>query len=174
MIDKIGQPKSLYCFARLPFDGTNPALKKDSPVIFSVVTLGSQPSDLVAQEFEKGNHLEALMADMEANSLLFSKQEAIAKDIAAFAKRQGYGIQGVYEAPTDIDASIQDYIVKVTGADKVLGISLTSGHMLCPEKSMCQIYLLSQDKNECNYRHDCSSCQADKCNFRQAGFDREK
>lgn len=156
-----------YSLGQLPFDGINPLLKKGDPVIFSIITMGPQLADFIRKEFEMGNHLQALLADAMASSMLFSYQTKVAEELASFAQKEGYGIEGVFEAPSDIDAAIIDYIVKITGADKDLGLSLTAGHMLVPEKSMCQIYLLSRDTSKCNYEHDCSTCQAENCKFKQ-------
>ncbi len=160
------EPGARYFPGKLPFDGIKPSLKKGRSVIFSIITLGDGVSDFIKNEFHKGNHLQALLADAMVSSMLFSYQDKVAEKVAVFAKNESYGIEGVYEAPGDIDAGIHDYIVEVTKAEE-LGISLTSGHMLCPEKSLCQIFLLTNDVKACNYKHDCSKCQSLNCSFRK-------
>lgn len=86
-----------------------------------------------------------------------SEMEAFEKNGLFFKPRfsPGYG---------DFDISYQKYILNLTDASKKLGITLTEGNMMIPEKSVTAVLGLTKDK-QC-IQHKCENCPNKKCEYR--------
>ena len=108
--------------------------------------------------FAQGDCLRAMLADAAADDCLFQMDEQLKDRVTALCRERGKGIRRRLEAPHDVPMSIQKKALDVTGAAEG-GIGITEGFMYRPVKSVCQVYLLSEDTTQCNYEHDCKGLQ---------------
>ena len=134
--------------------------------LYIICTVGDALSRWSSELFTQGDCLRAMLADAAADDCLFQMDEQLKDRVTALCRERGKGIRRRLEAPHDVPMSIQKKALDVTGASE-LGIGITEGFMYRPVKSVCQVYLLSDDTTQCNYEHDCSRCPSTSCRLRK-------
>ena len=134
--------------------------------LYIICTVGDALSRWSSELFTQGDCLRAMLADAAADDCLFQMDEQLKDRVTALCRERGKGIRRRLEAPHDVPMSIQKKALDVTGASEG-GIGITEGFMYRPVKSVCQVYLLSEDTTQCNYEHDCSRCPNISCRLRK-------
>ena len=134
--------------------------------LYIICTVGDALSRWSSELFTQGDCLRAMLADAAADDCLFQMDEQLKDRVTALCRERGKGIRRRLEAPHDVPMSIQKKALDVTGASEG-GIGITEGFMYRPVKSVCQVYLLSDDTTQCNYEHDCSRCPNTSCRLRK-------
>lgn len=134
--------------------------------LYIICTVGDALSRWSSELFAQGDCLRAMLADAAADDCLFQMDEQLKDRVTALCRERGKGIRRRLEAPHDVPMSIQKKALDVTGASEG-GIGITEGFMYRPVKSVCQVYLLSDDTTQCNYEHDCSRCPSTSCRLRK-------
>lgn len=134
--------------------------------LYIICTVGDALSRWSSELFTQGDCLRAMLADAAADDCLFQMDEQLKDRVTALCRERGKGIRRRLEAPHDVPMSIQKKALDVTGASEG-GIGITEGFMYRPVKSVCQVYLLSDDTTQCNYEHDCSRCPSTSCRLRK-------
>lgn len=134
--------------------------------LYIICTVGDALSRWSSELFAQGDCLRAMLADAAADDCLFQMDEQLKDRVTALCRERGKGIRRRLEAPHDVPMSIQKKALDVTGASEG-GIGITEGFMYRPVKSVCQVYLLSDDTTQCNYEHDCSRCPNTSCRLRK-------
>ena len=134
--------------------------------LYVICTVGDALSGWSSELFAQGDCLRGMLADAAADDCLFQMDEQLKDRIIALCRERGKGIRRRLEAPHDAPMSIQKKALDVTGAAEY-GIGITEGFMYRPVKSVCQVYLLSEDPEENNSEHDCSRCPNTSCRMRK-------
>ena len=134
--------------------------------LYVICTVGDALSRWPSELFAQGDCLRAMLADAAADDCLFQMDGQLKDRVIALCRERGKGIRRRLEAPHDAPMSIQKKALDVTGAAEG-GIGITEGFMYCPVKSVCQVYLLSDDTTQCSYEHDCSRCPNTSCRLRK-------
>lgn len=134
--------------------------------LYVICTVGDALSGWSSELFAQGDCLRAMLADAAADDCLFQMDEQLKGRVTALCRERGKGIRRRLEAPHDAPMRIQKKALDVTGAAEG-GIGITEGFMYRPVKSVCQVYLLSDDTTQCNYEHDCSRCPNTSCRLRK-------
>lgn len=153
----IGTPQSisLPCVA-----GRAPA------VLFAMLTIGDSVSRLIETYEEKEDMTMALAANALADGCLFAWEAQLLPILQQVCRESGFGIASRIEIPRDVPAEILKTAYEALDAKRTLNLSITSGHMLNPAKSMCLIFALTKDVTKENSAHDCSLCAAYDCPLR--------
>ena len=134
--------------------------------LYVICTVGDALSGWSSELFAQGDCLRAMLADAATDDCLFQMDEQLKDRVTALCRERGKGIRRRLEAPHDVPMSIQKKALDITGAAEG-GIGITEGFMYRPVKSVCQVYLLSEDTTQCNYEHDCSRCPNISCRLRK-------
>ncbi len=134
--------------------------------LYVICTVGDALSGWSSELFAQGDCLRAMLADAAADDCLFQMDEQLKDRVTALCRERGKGIRRRLEAPHDVPMSIQKKALDVTEASEG-EIGITEGFMYRPVKSVCQVYLLSDDTTQCNYEHDCSRCPSTSCRLRK-------
>ncbi len=123
-------------------------------------TLGVK-ADFIIRRYSGIDITNAAIAQAAASSYIEqfcdSEMEAFEKNGLFFKPRfsPGYG---------DFDISYQKYILDTINASKKIGITLTEGNMMIPEKSVTAVLGLTKDKQCTN--HKCKNCPLKNCEYR--------
>lgn len=136
-------------------------------VLYSIITLGSEITHLYQRFIQNGEYVKALLVDAMADACLFAMEEELKAFMKAESIARGFGVYGRYEAPTDIPMKIQKVAYEETKAFELLGLSITSGFMLDPVKSCCQVFALTKD-NVFEMNHKCDACENTRCQIRKS------
>ena len=162
-------PVAIATFEKITSDEVvEGVLDEGTEVIYLITTIGSKVSDIVDGYFEKGEYLKGIMADIISDIALMSMENQLAPNIMEQCQQIKKGIRKRLEAPTDYPIEFHEKIIKKTEACERASMNLTSAYMLNPVKSMAQIFVLSNNCNECNVKHDCSSCERKCCQMKES------
>lgn len=159
-------PSAALEFAEIPAELATEKIAVGTRALFVILTLGKEISAWSAALFAQGDYLEGMVVDAIADDALFQTMERMKPVIRKACEEKGFGITARLEAPEDLPMEAQRVGVAVTQAQRTLGVTLTSGCMLDPVKSACQVYLLSQDCKTFHLEHDCRSCPNRTCKLR--------
>lgn len=142
------------------------ALPQDVPLLFVVSSIGRKISEYSTRAFQKGDYLKGMLSDAMADSALTSLEKEAIPYIRDICRDHHMGIEKRLDAPKDIPMAAQRLIFERTQAHELCGMSLSSGYMLDPVKSGALIYVLTEDTDKFNYRHDCRKCKRYDCKLR--------
>ena len=149
---------------RAPGDSEQPG----QPVhLYAMLTIGGGAEKLAAAYAKRNDLLRAMVVDAMADSCLFSFERQLLPVIRQICIAEGYGIAKRLEIAQDIPAKALREIYGVLDGARTLGISMTSGDMMSPAKSMCLVFCLTQDTSLCRIEHDCTRCEKKDCSMRR-------
>lgn len=124
-----------------------------------LLTLGDNVSDCIGQ-FLQEDLMKGMLANCIADQLLFSMEERMQLELIQMAKEEGVGLAAGKEAP--LDFRVED-VLAVMG--KETPVTVTSGGMLKPEKSMLFFFEKTKDTACYQIGHDCKNCTKKNCNY---------
>lgn len=161
------RPRGIIALGKVP-EGyeVEEVLEVGSPVIYTIVTIGEKASSMSNQFFAEGDYLKGMIADVMADSCVFAMESDLRGYVREVCKEHNCGISHRYEAPVDIPMVYQLLAFQQTEAKKYLNMNITSGYMLDPLKSNCQVFALSADTTEFKVEHDCRHCGNLSCKLR--------
>lgn len=143
-----------------------PKYPAGTPVIYVIATVGPALERLADRLFAQGDYLAGMLADAMADGALFGLECQWQQAVREICRQKGAGIARRLEAPQDLPISVQETALCVLNAEKELGISLTPGGMLDPVKSLCLVFVLSENPDEFQAYHDCRTCKKTDCPIR--------
>lgn len=159
--------KGIIAFGEVPEKhGVPEVLEEGSKVVYMIVTIGVKASGLSSAYFAEGDYLKGMLADAMADVCVFAMEKDILKIIREECKKRKIGIRHRYEAPVDIPMEYQKIAFDMTGAKENLGMKITSGYMLDPLKSNCQVFGVTEDTQMFQLEHDCRKCSLVNCKQR--------
>ncbi|MGB8453821.1 MAG: ASKHA domain-containing protein [Anaerocolumna sp.] len=158
-------PKAVICFTTIAEEYAA-VLPKDSPVLYSIVTIGDEVQQLASQYFSEDEYLKGMLVDSIADACLFGMEEDLKTWIKAECIKRKLGISQRYEAPVNIPMDAQKIAYTETKADENLGLGITSGLMFNPVKSNCQVYAVTKDEDTFHLEHNCRECDNVNCTVR--------
>ncbi len=139
----------------------------DKKLLYVMLTLGEGISRFIEKQTAKEDMLLSVIADAMADSCLFAFEEQLLPMLRQICLAEGMGIAKRLEIPTDFPIEMQKKAYEVLDAKRTLGLSMTSGNMLDPVKSMCLLFELTEDVTKENLHHDCSKCENKTCRLRR-------
>lgn len=135
-------------------------------VVYVISTVGKSLSSLETELFEKEDYVGGMMADAMADACLFGLEEQWQAAVRCYCAEQGWGIEARLEAPTDLPMTVQKSALECLGAERELGMQISSGYMFYPVKSACQVLVISEDRERFHAQHDCRNCPQKDCRVR--------
>lgn len=128
-------------------------------------TLGDEISSYVSTLFSEGDYLKGMLADAMADSCLFSMEKEWTGILTDECRKRNLGIAQRMEAPTDFSMEVQKRVWQLLDGASI-GVMMTSGAMFSPVKTICLMFLLTDDVCQNNTGHDCSRCTNINCKLR--------
>lgn len=164
------RPKAAFVRAEIDKNLHINDCKSGKDMLFVLFTLGEGISRLIEKNTKKEDILSAMVVDAMADSCLFAFEEQLLPILRQACNEEGYAVVKRMELSQDVPIETQQYAMDILDARRTLGISMTSGYMLNPVKSMCLLFALTEnttDTKEQSMRHDCGKCQHMDCQLRQ-------
>lgn len=154
------QPKAAICIKKR---------QNNSYFLYALLTIGGNIERRI-EAFQKQNDmLSAATLNAMADSCLFALEEQLLPAIETICLEEGFGIAKRYEIPDDLPSEERTAAFDAVEADRTLGLSMTSGYMLHPVKSMTLVFALTDDVTQRHAAHACPSCSAPDCSMRKNG-----
>ncbi len=137
------------------------------PLLYVMLTIGDGVNRLMERYRQKNEILKVMTLDAMADSSLFVFEDQLLASIRQICGEEGYVIAKRLEIERDMLIDTQKEIYEAVAAGRTLGISMTSGYMLDPVKSMSMCFALACDGPEGRLKHDCNECGQESCLLRQ-------
>lgn len=152
------QPKGAVAFAA---DG------RKQQGLYMMLTLGPGVTKQAERLMADHQFTEDLVFNAMADTCLFALEKQVLQQLPRLCAERRVGIAGRHESGVDIPLSVNRDAYEAVAAKRTLGITLTDDLVFIPEKTMCVVFDLSDDTNEMNMTHSCSSCRKLDCPNRQ-------
>lgn len=163
------RPLALLEFGDLDGYSVEAEQKPVREALYGVYSIGKEMSEWSTRLFQEGNYLGGMLADAIADDYLFQMDREMEQTVVDLCREKEKGIVGRAEAPQDIPMSIQKKAYDVTCAGEE-GIDIKPSFMYDPVKTVCQVYLLDDNKERYHPEHDCSNCSNLTCKRRKIPF----
>lgn len=138
-------------------------------VVFCLITLGSEITEMIDELFGKGEFLEGIILDAMASTLLFEYNSQFYSHIYEWASGLNMGITcRIAPGDGEIPFEYQEDIVRRISIAKEYGITIIKGYVLNPAKSMSYIHGADEHIEKIKRAHDCKSCSSMNCFMREA------
>lgn len=132
--------------------------------ICCIVTLGKAVDLKIQAYFETSNDLKGIIMSSIADSLLFSASTQLYHHVFAEVKSQGMMMTIRNEPGTsNVHLTTQKWILDSVNAVEHTDITITSGYMLNPTKSMGYFYGAGKSIAYTPFDHNCSQCDHIHC-----------
>ncbi len=166
MMDAI-EAKGVIAFGEVPEEyAVSNKLPAGSKALYSIVTIGAKASAMSSKFFAEGDYLKGMLADSMADACVFAMEPDLLKMIKEECEKRNVGIRHRYEAPVDVPMHYQQIAWEVSNAKENLDMDITSGYMLDPLKSNCQVFGITDDIQMFQLEHDCRNCDNLSCKQR--------
>ena len=160
------EPKGLLLFDSIPLEISSADCPPGARAAYVITTVGARAEEYSTKMFREEAYLKGLLADAIADVGLFSMDVDIETVLKEECASRYLGIAKRLEAPGDIPIHAQKVAFDKLHADSLMEIAISTGYMFNPAKTICQVFLLSQDPKVFEVRHDCRDCKALHCKLR--------
>lgn len=142
-------------------------LPEGTKIIYVINTIGEYNSKLSDTYFKQGDYLKGMLADAMADSFVFGMEKSWMQQLKEYCQKKGIGIKRRLEAPKHLPMLAQKIAFEELNAGELLGMSISSGYMYSPQKSLCSIFVADEDMKVFNAYHDCKKCGNLNCSMRR-------
>lgn len=144
---------------------------KDYPegtrVAYVITTVGDEISSYIEKYFDEGDYVKGMLADALADICLFEMEKSWGHTLMEECRKRGLGIARRLEVPQDLPMETQKAAFEVIGGEELPQMRLSEGYMFYPVKSICHVFLLSDEAEQFEIEHNCRTCNNRSCNMRQ-------
>lgn len=135
-------------------------------VIYMISSVGHSLSRLSTELFEEGEYLQGAMSDAMADACLLGLEKQWMEDLREYCRERNLGIRKRLEPPQGLPMSVQKTAWEQLNAKELAGLEITSGYMYNPLKSVCQVFVITEDAGQFRTEHDCRRCPQVNCPHR--------
>ncbi|GMQ63863.1 ASKHA domain-containing protein [Vallitalea maricola] len=157
-------PKGYYIIT----DNDNYIDNNCEQVIFCLVTLGSFIDEEIKRYFDNNDYLKGMMLNTIGDQMLFDISNSLFKLLQKEQSDNGINLTSRIE-PGSSESSIkfQKTILDMINEKESTDITITSGYMFSPTKTLSYYYGASANIPPTTVDHDCSKCSNLTCPFRK-------
>lgn len=159
--------KSLLGIGRITPENATLEYPAGTKVIYVISTIGKEFSELSSELFQTGDYLKGTLADAMADSCLFALEEQWQKTLEEFCEKQKIGIKKRLYPTVELPITVHKAAYECLNAKEELDIGISSGYMYRPLKTLCQVFVISEDMCDFNTVHDCRNCSSVNCKMRK-------
>lgn len=165
-VREMAEPVGILGFGMLPGKLATEEYKEGTPVVYAVISIGRRIEQQSTKAFQEGDYVRGMLCDAIADELLFSMEDRLIQKLEEVCGEHKKGILKRLEAPHDISMEAQKAAWEYLKLEKRFGIGISSGFMFDPVKTSCQIFVLTEDEQIFQARHDCRNCSNLTCKRR--------
>lgn len=160
------KPLGIIGFGSLSQQSATAEFPAGSRVLYAVISVGDGISQSSTRAFQEGDYVRGMLYDAMADVALFSLESRMQEKLREICAKHRVGILKRLEAPQDISMEVQREAWECLRLKERLGMDISSGYMLDPVKSTCQVFVLTEDVNTFRAQHDCRNCSNVNCKYR--------
>lgn len=140
-------------------------------MVYCLVTLGEDMDKAISGYFGQNEYLKGMMLNTIGDQLLFDTALGFSRFLDRTYGEKGLGLSRAYNpGDDDIPLKMQEDILGVIEGENETGITLTSGYMFSPQKTMSFYHGIASDLELATYVHDCKTCSAVSCMYRKVNL----
>ena len=159
-------PQTRMLFDTIPTEIAAESLPVGTKVVYLMHTLGKEISELSTQAFRNSDYLKGMLVDAMATSYLFEMDQKVQVILKEECAVRGFGIVRRLEAPRNIPMLAQKIAREKLFGEGSTVVTIASSYMFDPPKTICQIFVLSDDRDIFHSQHDCTDCESVQCAMR--------
>lgn len=158
------------CALELPGTSMQEYLHGAESVLLFACTLGNKADRIIA-ELQATAPLDALLYAQCANTLIESAAQSVQERVASLAMQDGlFARMRFSPGYGDLPLSINDKLLNVIDAGRMLGITTTPNHFMMPSKSISGVIGLFRKKSDARDYALCDTCiTRDYCSYHEKG-----
>lgn len=135
-------------------------------IILFAATLGNGP-DRLMNKYQKLSISKAAICQAVAAAIIEEYCDECQRSIEELEAERGYYVRPRYSPGYgDLSLKVQEDLISAINAYKAIGLTLSDGNVMIPEKSVTALMGLSQVNLRCHV-HGCETCDKTDCNFRR-------
>ncbi len=154
-------------FAVIPESMAAPEIPAGSEVACVITNIGDGISAYTSRFFAEGDFVRGMLANAFADTYLFEMEKSWSPQLIAACRERGVGIARRLEVPDELPMEAQRLAFEAIGAGELPGMRLSDAYMFYPVKTVCQIFLLTDQKDVFEVAHNCRRCRNAACNMRE-------
>lgn len=162
----MASPKGLLGIEEIPSSMVSEEYPAGTRTAMLLYTIGDKISSYSTQMFSEGDYLKAMLINAMADSCLFETEQEWKPVLLDLCRKQHMGIAKRLEAPQDLPMDIHKVVYRKLRGEQI-GLRISGGFMFYPTKTLCQIFILTEDACIKNVEHDCGRCTNVTCKFRK-------
>lgn len=137
-------------------------------IIFCIVTLGSHVDEEIKRYFDNNDILKSMMLNSIADQMLYDISNSMFRLLQKEQSIQGVNLTSRIEpGSSESNIEFQKDILDVINNDESTGITLTTGYMFSPTKTLSYYYGASKNLPKNTVDHDCNKCSNLTCPYRK-------
>ncbi|WP_105615357.1 ASKHA domain-containing protein [Vallitalea okinawensis] len=141
-------------------------------LIYCIVTLGVEFDNLVNKYFLHNDFVKGMIVNTIGDFLLFESSRKLYNRIKGESKAEGLHMTSRFEPGMgDIPVEFQKQILDEIHSEYKTAITLSTGYMYAPQKTLGFYYGASPDLPNNIIDHDCRKCQSQDCHYRKVLVD---
>ncbi len=170
-VRKLVKAKAIYKFSSVSKEIAEHAegkLSIGSPVLYVLMTIGNEISDMSSDYFVRGDYLLGMLVNAMADTYLFQMDDILKDRINESCILRHLGIEKRLDAPENIPMQMQkDILIEIKEVED-LPMDVTEGFMFTTVKTLGYILVLTEDETKLYSGHNCSACSQKNCKMRRA------
>lgn len=141
-------------------------------LIYCIVTLGVEFDNKVNDYFLQNDFVKGMIVNTIGDFLLFESSRKLYSRIKKDCKAEGLNMTSRFEPGMgEIPVEFQQHILDVIHSEHKTPITLSTGCMYSPQKTLGFYYGASPDLPSNVIDHDCRKCQSQECHYRKVLID---
>jgi uncharacterized 2Fe-2S/4Fe-4S cluster protein (DUF4445 family) len=140
-------------------------IKKDGGItkVHCLVTLGEEIDMMISGYFSQEESLKGYFTNKLADHILFNASHELYKKL----KKSGLCLSQRINYSTREEIKKQSSILEAINELETTGVTLTSGYMFQPTKTICYSYELGEQFRKETVDHNCNQCRSENCNMKR-------
>lgn len=137
-------------------------------LIYCICTLGPELDARVNQYFAENDFVKGMIINTIGDFLLFEASRKLYNHVRKIYKAKGLHMTSRFEpGMQDVPVEEQEHILSAIHSEHDTSISLSSGFMYAPQKTLGYYYGASTELPANIVDHDCRKCNSETCHYRK-------
>lgn len=165
-MEALVEPVSAMAFGKVPEEAATEEIPAGSRVVYVITHIGEAICQYSQKFFAEGDFVKGMLVDAYADTYLFELEKSWSNQLVHRCKEAGVGISKRLEVPGDLTMEIQKAAFDAIGAENLPGSKISDRFMFYPVKTLCQVFLVTDDTNLFRVGHNCRLCSNTGCSMR--------
>ena len=160
------EPVSAMAFGTVPEAAATEEIPAGSRVVYVITHIGEAISKYSGRFFDEGDFVKGMLVDAFADTYLFELEKSWSPSLIEACREAGVGISKRLEVPGDLPMEIQKAAFDAIGAEQLPESKISDRFMFYPVKTLCQVFLVTDDTSQMRVGHNCRLCNNTGCGMR--------